>query len=344
MKRNKTIQGRTHIKLKKDRDRTLLHLDPLNPLNASDHARFSALYKAARARESVLALYGRARDDLKFPSLGGGFMLDSTGKEITSEEHFVLLKAEQELRNYYVQETTRNNGTTRLRHCPSDPLHALAISYRPDHALALHLMEKDPANRTQIKQFVRRMLVEIAAEFQIATGLPVVAGECHPEEGNLHFHLVYATISRDHRLLWNIQGKGRKGLRLLGPGHIGTLRLVDAKYLAERDASLARKDLTDRMRSIRGELPVDLRLSLALDALCDQFFKATFPELYLRASKQYREELRQRMNERPSALKEKIRRLTQEKQNLSDQLAAVYAQQQTLISRNITSEHLYIQK
>jgi len=325
VRRRKKTQGRTHVTIRKGRDRTLRHVDPTDPVHVDDHERFSAIYKAAleQARAQVRDKPDRT---LKYPSLAGGFMLDATGRELTSEEHFALLKVEQERRGWYCQETQRADGTPRLRKCVTDPLHLLAVCFRPDYALALSFLSGHPKAKDSVKPFLKKALGMVAEEFQAATGLEPVAEECHPEEGNLHGHLTYASVSADNRLLWAREGKGRKGLRLLGPNHCGTIRLAEAGYLPESDSALARQDLAERMRSTGGDEPVDLRISRSLDALCERFFAGGLRKIFEWAAEHYRADLAARRAERPDVLKAAKEKAEAERDQLASEVAALKAE------------------
>ena len=328
MRPGRKPQGRTHVTVRQGRDRTLRHVDPNDPLHAADHVRFSAAYRAARERERDQPRE-RPTQTLKFPSLGGGFMLDSEGNELTSAEHFGLLKSAQEGRGWYWQETKRADGTLRLRKVPTDAVHLLALTVRPDYAAALAFLSSHPKGAARVRPFLVRALRLAAEEFQAATGLEPLALQCHPEEGTLHGHLAYSSVSGDNRLLWTRSGKGRKGLRLLGPSHCGTLRLAEAGYLSDNDAALARNDLADRVRHNLGEDPVDLRLGRLLDGLCEQFFAGGLRKVFVWAADRYRRDLAARRTERPDALKAAKKEAEHER----DRLAAEVVQLRAEIAR-----------
>lgn len=331
MRRRKRTQGRTHVTARRGRNRTLYHVDPTDPLHADDHARFAAAYREARAREREQPRERRAAP-LKFPSLDGGFMVDAEGRELTSAEHFALLKTAQEGRGWYWQETQRTDGTVRLRKVPTDAVHILALPVRPDYAAALAYLSAHPKGQARVKPFLLRALRLATAEFRAATGLDPLALQCHPEEGTLHAHLAYASVSGDNRLLWTKRGKGRKGLRLLGPSHCGTIRLAEAGYLTDEDASLARKDLADRVGNNLGEDPVDLRLGRSLDALCERFFSGGLQKVFAWAAERYRRDLAARRAERPEQLKAAKDEVAAERDRLAAEVTALKAEVARLVA------------
>jgi len=326
------MKGKIHISVK--RARTIAHLDPRDLVHASD----KLFAKAVREREraaSAERIETRSGDDLKFPSLGGGFMLKPDGREISGEDHFRLLAKAAVSRSYYFADSIRDDGRPRRRKRPTHGVHALAVLFRPDQASALAQMDGIPALRAKVKAFLVRCFGVVVQEFQAATGLEVLAGEIHPEEGCLHFHVVYASVSADNELLWQRWQRGRHGLRLLGPSHCGMLRLITAGFLPRSDGAHARHDLESRRRALNGDDPIDFRLAFTIDLLVERF--ASAPELapiFAQASERYREQLNLRRAERPSALKAAKQKAEEERDKLAAEVASLKAE--LAAARNLT--------
>lgn len=312
MRRRAKRRGKTHITAKKGNNRTLQHIDPTDPLHAEHHRRYADQYKKIRAKQRV----PERNETLKFRSLGGGFKVDASGHELSSEEMFVLHKITQKTRGFYWELGMRKNGTERIRKRPTEPLKILAITFRPDYAIGLEYLDKHPTTAGLVKPFLKAALASLTKTFRAATGLEPISGQCHPEEGQLHFHTVYSTVSADNKLLWSKTGKGRKGLRFLGPSHIGTIRQADAGFIPEKDAGLARLDLADRMRSTGGEEPLDLLLSRELDAMCETFFSGQFSPVAEWAREKYQTELTARRSKSPAVLTRQIEELKSEIRHL----------------------------
>lgn len=252
-------KGKTHAVI--GTERAIEHLNPTSLTHARDKER------AQEAREKVAGVIIAAdspTDTLKFPSLENGVMLGANGAEITSAEHTALLTRLKNERGHYVTKQRRTDGREFNRKRKTDGLRQLAITFRPEHALAF-------ARIDQAGLPVRASIIEYAkklgAEFGRLTGYEWVAAQIHPEEGNLHVHLAYATVNKDRELLHPNKSIGRKGLRLAGPSVIGTLRLVDTGIWPQEDGVLARSWLADRR--VGGSDPVDYTLSMYLDGLAD---------------------------------------------------------------------------
>ena len=319
------MKGKTHVTVKKER--TIAHLDPHSKTHADDQA----AAKAARAKEKQEKAEKSvaAPMKLKYPSLQGGVLCAPDGIEISSDEHTKLLKEISSTRSYYygLRERAGKRATPRKR--KTDPLHSLAVLMRPDHALALALLERDPTRRGLVRPLMLRACRLVSAEFAAATGLEPIACEIHPEEGCLHLHLTYSTVSADHRLLWSRGHRGRHGLRLLGPSHGGTLRLVAAGFLPPSEGELALHDFKGRCRELHGEVPIDWKLSLAVEGLVEAFSaKHGLGKPFADAAAKYRADLNARRAEKPEALKaskdkaeNENARLRREVAELRDQLA-----------------------
>jgi len=323
MKKHKK-KGKTHVPIR--RERTIDHLDPTSATHAADQAAIKAARQRAQAEKAERIDYSLF-EQLKFPSLGGGLLFDSAGHELSSAQHKQLLLETSEDRSYYISESTRKDGRSRSRNRTTTPLHALAILMRADQAAGLAALEKHPELRHLIKPFLWQAFKVVAAEFTAATGLEVLAGQVHPEEGMLHLHLTYSSVSADHQLLWKRGHRGRHGLRLLGPSHGGTLRLVAAGFIPASEGSLALHDLNDRVRELGGEQPIDWRLSLVVEGLVERFIESHgLQAIFSAEAERYRAGLAARRAERPEQLKAAKMKAESERDQLRAEVAQLKAQ------------------
>ena len=322
--------GRGKIHVDVSATRTIEHLDPRTERHAADHAAAKVARLRSEAAKAERIETGTHRE-LKYPSLGGGLMSSGDGGELSSSEHKNLLNDAAKARGHYFGEGTRKNGRLRRRKRQTVPLHSLAILMRPDHAAALAEVEKHPEMRYLIKPFLLQVLRVVAQDFTAATGLDVIAGQIHPEEGCLHLHLTYSSVSADHRLLWRRGHRGRHGLRLLGPSHGGTLRLIAAGLLPESEGSLAMRDFKDRVRQLHGDLPVDWQLSVAVEGLVEAFAERhSLQGILADQKKRYHSELLLRRSERPAALKSAKEKVEGERDRLASEVRTLKAQLATI--------------
>jgi len=317
-------RGRTHAVV--GTERAVAHLDSTSETHARDR---ELAKRAEKTVAGVIIADDSPPDTLKFPSLEGGVLLGGDGREIGSEEHEALLNRLRLERASYVVTQSRSDGREYKRRRKTNGLRQLAISFRPEHALAFARLER-------VGLGVRREVIDearrLGAEFERLSGYRLEATEIHPEEGSLHLHLVYATVGPDQKLLHPVGGAGRKGLRLAGPSVIGTLRLVDAGIWPENDGRLAQKWLADRRRG--GVEPVDFSLSQYLDGLaekallalgsCEPVAKAIIEEArtdYERAAKVKRESRPDVLEMRVGELEGRNLQLVAEVEQLRSELA-----------------------
>jgi hypothetical protein len=146
-------------------------------------------------------------------------MLDPAGQEITSQEHKYLIRSAAKERNFYWQykydpETDeivryKNGNPNRRRIRKIDkkrikPIRQIAVTFRPDHSLALHIIDKKAEGEEalgKLRKFIKEAALETARSLCEDTNYDLIAIEVHAEEGCLHFHLVFSTISAEHELL-----------------------------------------------------------------------------------------------------------------------------------------------
>ena len=315
--------------------RAIEHLDS----TIETHRRDQEQAKKARALKKELVVVdasGRkeTEEPLKFPSLNSGVLLSRTGDEITPDIHRELLKAMQSDRGYYRMTQTRADGRTYSRKRKTKALRQVAITFRPDYARTFSELE---STGMSTRRTILRYAKEASQEFERDTGLEVVAVQMHPEEGNLHFHITYTAVNDKHELLHDSGGAGRKGLKMLGPASIATLRLVDLGFWPEEDAALAKFYLKDRNKS--GREPIDWVLSGILDGLCEKTItdaaakKAVVKETYARVLGEYSDEVKKRRYERPDLVEARLEHAQSENEKLKEELASSKAEAAKLRER-----------
>ena len=256
----------THIAITKVS--TIDHLDS----NSAVHAKHKVLAEEARAKRAE-----RERDwisfappgKLKFPCLQGGLLLRPDCSIMSSFDHRFLLKRLVKDRAFYFREEMRADGRARLRKIKTRSVRNLALTFRPDFSAFL-ASRAEGRDGDAVRAHVIACAKVAMDEFKAATGLEVVAAEIHPESGNLHLHISYCSVDGQNRLLWPATACGRKGLRMAGAWHVGTLRLARAGYLSDGDARLAETDLRRAVRR-HGVEPIDWALAQTLDEQCERF-------------------------------------------------------------------------
>ena len=299
------------------RRRTVEHLDPQSERHRADQRKA----KAARLElaQNVVVSVAPA-ETLKYASLAGGVRLDNEGRELSAEA-FQAKVEEAQRRSFYWASYSKRNGALSLRKCPTDPVHQAAFSYFPAYDLTFSRLEE---RRLAVAPFVKEHSHILINEFAAATGYEVIAAAVHPEEGVHHHHVLWSCVDKDHRLLHQASGRGRRGLRFLGPALTGTLRLVDKGFWPEEDAVLARKFLADRVRG--GQEPIDWTLSQVLDGLAEktlQYLSNCFPwvkKVWDEAESDYRATVLARRAARPDLMAERLTFLDEENANLRAEL------------------------
>ncbi|QYY37324.1 hypothetical protein [Ruficoccus sp. ZRK36] len=336
--KNKRSPLRGRISSKVNTDRAIEHLDSQSKQHRKDQEFIQ------EARSHAKNKYGDAfnifpNTRLKYPSLKGGMRLDRDGMMLSKEQYKLLMKRISEDRGWYYSVVVDKYGRNRTRKRKTTPLRQIAISFRPDFALAFNELEhsKNPPVGNFLKNVLMPALVQ---EFVITTGLQIVASAVHPEEGMLHVHLIYSCVSEEHQLLWAKDGRGRRGVRLLGPSGTGVLRLEEGGLMDAKIAEQSRLNLRDRLASTQGEEPLDLRLSYTVDALCSMFFERRgLTSLLAKSRDQYRSYLVQKIKQRPESMKKEIRSL---RDNLSEMEAKINKLQEALLIKK-HSERRYLE-
>lgn len=297
--------------------RTGEHLDPQHDTHVRDY--FAAL-KARQEMSSNQTLSIAPAEPLKYPSLAGGKRLDPLGRELSPQAFQERIKEAQQ-RNFYWADYKKRDGSLSQRRCPTVPVQQSAISYFPAYDLAFSRLEQRGLG---IAPAIHEHAQALITEFASATGYEVVAAAVHPEEGNLHHHLIWTHVDKDNRLLHHASGRGRRGPRFLGPSLIGTLRLVDKGIWPEEDATLARKFFADRVR--KGESPIDWVLSQVLDGLAEKTLmglSAVFPwvrGVWEQAEADYRATAMERRAARPDLMAARLNSLENENAILREEI------------------------
>lgn len=313
----------THIPV--TRTRTIEHLDSTSATHAADRKR-AVEARAFMAERKEKRTDDRASEPLIYPSLGGGLLLLPDGRELSPADHKRLLIDAMSNRSFYWREEVRSDGRQRRRKRDTDGVRNLAITLRPEVAMLLAALDRDPRTRKLVRPFLVQIARDLAAEFSALTGLEVLTLEIHPEEGCLHMHLSYATVSSDNRLLWTDRSVGRKGIRCLGPWHIATLRLAVAGHVPREDAALAVADF-HRVERMHGAPPVDWVLSESVDGLCAGFVdRHGLNSDFANISERYGREVRARRAQRPDQLRATAAQAVAEQKRLAEENATLSKQ------------------
>lgn len=300
---------------------SITHLDSSSDLHAEHQELSKRLHSEARAQVTVPM---SVPEPAKFPSLGKGILFNGEGAPIDSESHLQLLGQLNRDRGHYIATETRKNGASYQRKLPTVGIRQLAVTYFPVHSMTLARLDKSGiAVRDVVMDHTRRL----GLEFGRLTGYETVAMQIHPNEGNLHQHICYATVDAENRLINPLGGRGRRGLRFLGPSCIGTLRLVEHGLWPESDAGLARNFLAGSVRG--GMEPVDWVLARYLDGLAERsllemsHFNPAVKDIWEGVVKEYASYATARREARPDLMAKRIDALTGENEALRAELAAL---------------------
>ena len=315
------VKGRTTAKV--GSIAAIVHLDSTSDLHAEHQELSKKLHAQARARVSIPL---PSPEPAKFPSLGKGLMFDGNGALIDSESHVALLTRLNRERGFYRATETRKNGTSYERKLPTVGIHQLAVTYYPVHSTTLARLDK---SGIPVRDIVIGHTQKLGHEFARLTGYEVVAMQIHPNEGILHPHMCYATVDKENKLLHSLNGRGRRGLRFLGPACIGTLRLVENGVWPEDDAEMARRFLAGSVR--KGQEPIDWVLSRYLDGLAEKSLMdlskqfTGVADIWNATARDYKIGAIARREERPDLMAKRIEALASENDALRNELAQLKA-------------------
>jgi hypothetical protein len=300
---------------------SITHLDSSSDLHAEHQELSKRLHSEARSQVTVQMPAPQAA---KFPSLGKGILFNGEGEPIDSDSHLQLLSQLTRERGNYIATETRKNGATYKRKLPTTGIRQLAVTYFPIHSMTLARLDN---MGIPVRDVVMDHTRRLGVEFGRLTGYETVAMQIHPNEGNLHQHICYATVDAENQLINPLGGRGRRGLRFLGPSCIGTLRLVEHGLWPEADAGLARKFLAGSVRG--GVEPVDWVLARYLDGLAERsllemsHFNPAVKDIWEGVVKEYASYATARREARPDLMAERIETLSAENAALRDELAAL---------------------
>lgn len=301
----------------------IVHLDSTSDLHAEHQELSKKLHADARAR---IAITLPPPESDKFPSLGKGLLFDGNGELIDSDSHVARLTGLNRERGFYRATETRKNGTSYERKLPTVGIHQLAVTYYPVHSTTLARLDK---SGIPVRDIVIGHTQKLGHEFARLTGYEVVAMQLHPNEGILHPHLCYATVDKENKLLHSLNGRGRRGLRFLGPACIGTLRLVENGVWPEDDAEMAHRFLSGSIRN--GQEPIDWVMSRYLDGLAEKSLmdlsqqRAGVAEIWKATAQEYKIGALARREERPDLMTKRIEALANENDALRSELARLKA-------------------
>ena len=260
------MSGKIHASLNDTRSR--LHIDPRSPTHQQDFKQARAKVATARiSRRERLA--GMTAGKLQHPSLVVGLCLDADFRELSFEEHQARLARLRGESSSYVTERADRPGKKRKRPLAGGGLKTMAVTFRPDHALALSAMEE--AHAGKIRPFVIDLAKLATEEFEAMTGLKVEAVQIHPEEGVLHLHLTYKIVRDGKHLVANGE-RGWQGIHRLRQGVLGALRQVEGNVRSPLDAQWAYAELARVLNDVcGGDFPVNFEVARAVDAAFELF-------------------------------------------------------------------------
>lgn len=292
------MKGKTYTKVFSAR--SIDHLDPTSDQHKKDQAEFRKVRVAEKALNWMEDSVGSYLLPEKFRSLGDGLMLDPEGREISSAEHKKRILTAAKERDFYWQykyvqgtgELRRyKNGNPMRRRIreinkrPIRPIRQIAVTFRPDHSLALHIIDKVASNEEalqKLRDFVVQSAMETSRSFCDDTNYDLIAIEVHAKEGCLHFHLTFSTVSADNELLHlstlkknGQRNSGNPDIRRAGPCQVA-LERTRTNGIPIQDADYHLFLLNDKIR--QGDLPPDIKASQVLDG-----FVASFRRKYRRS-------------------------------------------------------------
>lgn len=265
MKPNRKSSGMTSLRNKRARE----HLRSNSKTYREDAAYALIERKRVEHIESISIEYGN--ESLKFPSLDNGLCIDATGSVISGDGFEKLIEKRWDERSYYL---TQDYDARRKKFYPKrrphkEPIQQIPIKFRPDHARAFSRL--DQARHTANKKTLVDLSLKIAKRFAQSTGYELCAVCLHPESGNLHFHILFAVVSHDHKLLHARHQPGRHGMRTAGMGLIGNLRTCRLTESGSDFRKQSIAQLKERYKS--GSTPHDWRMSRILDKSVDDFIR-----------------------------------------------------------------------
>lgn len=286
------MKGKTYTKIFSAR--SIDHLDPTSDQHKKDQAEFRKVRVAEKALNWMEDSVGSYLLSEKFRSLGDGLMLDPAGQEIYSQEHKHLIRTAAKERAFYWQykydpesgEILRyKNGNPirrrirKINKKPIKPIRQIAVTFRPDHSLALHIIDqkaKREESLGKLRKFIKVAALETARSFCEDTNYDLIAIEVHAKEGCLHFHLVFSTISAENELLHistideekKRRKKGNPDIRRAGPCQVA-LERTRTNGIPIQDEENHLFLLKDKVR--QGDLPADIKASQVLDGYVEKF-------------------------------------------------------------------------
>lgn len=234
----------------------------------------------------------------RYPSVGKGIRMNAKGNELTPEQHKELHVRLIEERSWYWKDYKKRNGelgrhrqkkkSTRIRISkkPGSPptgtaIHTIAINFRPDHSLALSMMDKQ---KIRCRDAIKQIAYDTAGKFSKATGYEAVAVNIHAADGNLHFHISYSDVDENNELLHQNRGRGRKGIKRL-TDHSLALNRINRTGIHFPSKSMAKAIKVLNNNTSKGKMMIDWELTTALDDTMDRAKDALRREGFTHISK-----------------------------------------------------------
>lgn len=255
------MSGKINASLNEARSRQ--HIDPRSSTHRQDFRQARAKVSNARIlRRERLA--GSTNPKLQHASLDVGICLDADFRELSFDAHQALLARIHNESGFYLSARADRPGKRRRRRVSRGGLKTMAVTFRPDHAIALSSMEETHAGT--IRAFMVELSKIAVEEFEAMTGLTVEVIEIHPEEGVLHLHITYRVVRDGQHLLANGE-RGWQGVHRLRQGVLGVLRQVGGNVRSASDAQWAYEELARVLNEVcGGDFPVNFEIARAVDA------------------------------------------------------------------------------
>ena len=248
--------------------RAKVHVDSRSSLHHDDFKRARA--KTAEARIlRIERLVNSTNRTLQHPSLGRGICFDADWRELAFDEHQSLLDELSRGSNTYTAPRADRPGKMRSRKASKGGLKLTAITFRPDHAIALSALEGG-AHAHRIKPLMILVCKIAVEEFEAFTGLKVEAIQIHPIEGVLHIHLAYRTVV-DGKLLLATGTPGWHGVHGLRQGVLGTLRQIGAGVRSSVGCEWAYDEYNQACGQCGGDFPPNHEIAQSVDATIELF-------------------------------------------------------------------------
>ena len=266
------------INVKITGDKSIEHLDPDSAQHINDY-KWAKARRERKAEQKLLNSMTPSDGLPKLKCLGKGLRISRDGRFLTSQQFYQLVKESKKLRCKYKYWEQRGDGRTTCKKRKIQGVKNYAITMRPDIDAGVKSYDAFKDGKGGIRTKITNCAMLAAKEFEILTDYQVLAIAVHPNEGVLHFHLIYATVTLDQELLGDTtRSAGRRGIPNMGPRNLGLVRLASAGLRSAKEARVGYLDLK-RIKTRSGSPPIDLMLAEMVDGFWDS---AAFQDPLLR--------------------------------------------------------------